>query len=170
MKKIYFTALLFSIITGFLHAQDDSSTLVRVGDSAPAFTCATIDGKTIDISKLNGKIILINFFATWCPPCLAELPELQKDIWEPYSDRSDFVLLIVGREHTQAEVEAFIEKKKFTMPFVPDPNREIFKLYATQNIPRNVVIGKDGKILFQSMGYSEEEFIKLKELLAKVLD
>lgn len=170
MKKFYFTTFLFFIATGLLCAQEDPSSLVSIGDQAPTFTCTTIDGKTIDISKLKGRIIMINFFATWCPPCNAELPELQKDIWEPYRDRSDFVLLIVGREHTQAEVEAFVEKKKFTMPFVPDPNREIFKLYATQNIPRNVVIGKDGKILFQNIGYSKEEFGKLKDLLAKELN
>jgi len=141
-------------------AQTDTTTLTRIGDKAPVFSCNTIDGKTIDISKLQGKIIMINFFATWCGPCNLELPLLQKNIWDKYKDNHDFELIILGRQHTEKEVSDFVISKKFTMPFAPDPNREIYKLYATQFIPRNIIIGKDSKIIFQSIGYTEEEFKK----------
>jgi peroxiredoxin len=165
---------IFSLITGFLmfsalNAQTDTSTLTKVGDKAPAFTCTTTDGKTIDINKLQGKIIMINFFATWCPPCNKELPVLQKNVWEKYKNNKDFVLVIVGREHNEKEVKDFVTAKKFTMPFAPDPKRAIFSLYATQSIPRNVIIGKDGRIIFQSIGYTEEEFKKIEVLLAEKL-
>ena len=112
---------------------------------------------------------MLNFFATWCGPCNSELPVMQNNIWDKYKDRPDFILVILGREHNEQEVRDFVENKHFTMPFAPDPNREIFKLYATQNIPRNVVIGKDGRILFQSMGYTEEEFKKLETFLSQEL-
>lgn len=150
-------------------AQTDTTTLTRTGDKAPQFICKTIDGKVFDISKLQGKIIMINFFATWCGPCNLELPVLQKNIWEKYKDNSSFALIILGREHNEKEVTDFVNTKKFTMPFAPDPKREIYKLYATQFIPRNVIIGKDGKILFQSRGYTEEEFRQIEELLAQKL-
>jgi len=91
---------------------------------------------------------------------------LQKDVWSKYKDNPDFRLIIIGRVHNEQEVRDFVAKKNFTMPFAPDPTREIFKLYATQNIPRNVIIGKDGRIIFQSMGYSEDDFKKLEEFLA----
>jgi peroxiredoxin len=136
---------------------------------APAFRCKTIDGKSIDVNKLRGKVIMVNFFATWCPPCNLELPSLQKKIWDKYRNNQKFVLIILGREHTEAEVRDFVTRKNFTMPFAADQKREIFSLYATQNIPRNVIIGKDGKILYQGTGYSEEEFSKIEKLLADQL-
>lgn len=64
------------------------------------------------------------------------------------------------------EVKAFAESKKFTMPFAPDPHRRVFSLYATQNIPRNVITGSDGKIIFQSTGYNEQEFKELETLFS----
>jgi peroxiredoxin len=167
MRKVFISLLLqiFSVL--IISAQVDTTTLTKVGDIAPVFTCKTLDGKTIDISKLRGKIVMINFFATWCPPCNLELPVLQKNIWEKYKNNPDFVLIILGREHTEKEVKDFVVKKSLNMPFAPDPKREVFKLYATQNIPRNVIIGKDGRIIFQNTGYTEEEFKKIESLIAE---
>lgn len=165
MKKAAFV-LAISLFTAVTFSQADTTTLTKPGDYAPVFSCKTIDGKVLDISKMKGKVILLNFFATWCPPCNLELPVLQKNIWDKYKGKSDFVLVILGREHTDAEVAEFVKKKGFTMPFAADPERVIFSKYATQSIPRNVVIGRDGKILYQSIGYSPEEFKKLEELIA----
>jgi peroxiredoxin len=166
MKKILITLIFGAISAAFLNAQSDTTTYKKTGDPAPVFTCRTIDGKMIDISKLRGKIIMINFFATWCPPCNKELPVLQKNIWDKYKNNKDFALIILGREHSEKEVKDFVSAKGFTMPFAPDPKREIFKLYASQSIPRNVLVGKDGKIIFQSIGYTEEEFGKIEKILA----
>ncbi len=152
-----------------MNAQEDQSTLLRTGDIAPTFRCRTIDGKDFDLSKCKGKIVMVNFFATWCGPCNQELPVLQENIWNKYRNNNDFVLIILGREHSEQEVREFVIKHKFTMPFAPDPGREIFRQYATQNIPRNVIIGRDGKILFQSYNYTKEEFAKLENILAQYI-
>ena len=149
--------------------QQESSDLVKVGDAALQFTCKTLDGKTIETGRLSGKIVLINFFATWCGPCNQELPVLQKNVWDKYKNNPDFVLIILGREHSEKEVRDFVTTKKFTMPFAPDPKREIFSKYASQSIPRNVIIGRDGKIIFQSIGYTPEEFKTLESFLEKAL-
>lgn len=150
-------------------AQTDKATLTKIGDKAPVFICKTLDGRTIDIAKLQGKIIMINFFATWCGPCNLELPVLQKNIWEKYKGNKDFELIILGREHTEKEVSDFVKSKKFTMPFAPDPKRAIFNLYANLSIPRNIIIGKDGRIIFQSIGFSETEFKKIEAFLGEQL-
>jgi len=162
-------AAIFTVSVSVSSAQDDPSTLTKVGDKVPQFTCKTIDGKTVDISKLQGKIVMINFFATWCGPCMLELPVLQKNIWDKYKNRSDFELIILGREHNETEVSNFVKTKSFTMPFAPDPERKIFSLFATQSIPRNVIVGKDGKIIFQSIGFTPEEFKGIEALLAENL-
>lgn len=166
MKKQILLLLVGFLTIHIAASQTDTTSLTRIGDKAPVFACKTTDGKIIDISRLQGKIIMINFFATWCGPCNLELPVLQKNIWNKYKDNQDFALIIIGREHNEKEVRDFVTNKKFTMPFAPDPDRGIFKLYATQNIPRNIIIGKDGRIIYQSTGYSEEEFKKLEEFLA----
>ena len=169
MKKPILTLLFVFIPVLFGYGQKDTTTFTKVGDKVPQFTCKTIDGKTIELSKLKGKIIMINFFATWCSPCNLELPVLQKDIWDKYKNNPNFVLIILGREHSEKEVQDFVTNKGFTMPFAPDPKREIFKLFASQSIPRNVIIGKDGKIIFQSMGYTAEEFKKIENFLEEKL-
>lgn len=169
MKKIIPVLLALVTVAGFVNAQTDATTLNKTGDNAPVFTCRTIDGKTVDLSKMQGKVVMINFFATWCGPCNLELPVLQKNIWEKYKDRKDFALIILGREHSEEEVSKFVKSKNFTMPFAPDPERKIFGLYATQNIPRNVIVGKDGKIIFQGTGYSGEEFGKIEKVIAENL-
>lgn len=161
------TAMLLTMAVA--RGQQESYDLVKVGDNAPQFTCKTIDGKTIETARLQGKIILINFFATWCGPCNQELPVLQKNVWDKYKDNPDFVLIILGREHSEKEVRDFVTSKKFTMPFAPDPKREIFSKYASQSIPRNIIIGRDGKIIFQSIGYTPEEFRTLEAFLEKAL-
>jgi peroxiredoxin len=166
MIKVFISLFLTYAVVTITVAQTDSTTLTRIGVKAPYFTCKTLDGKTIDIGRLQGKIIMINFFATWCGPCNLELPVLQKNIWAKYKDNPDFVLIILGREHNEKEVRDFASSKKFEMPFAPDPDRKIFSLYATQSIPRNIIIGKDQKIIFQSIGYSPEEFKKIEDILA----
>jgi len=169
MKKILFSLFVFLTAIAIVSAQADTTTLTRIGDKAPVFTCTTIDGMTIDISKLQGKIVMLNFFATWCGPCNLELPVLQKNIWDKYKNNGNFQLIILGRQHNEIEVRNFVQSKKFTMPFAPDPERKIYGLYATQFIPRNVIIGKDGRIIFQSIGYTPEEFKKIEDLLAEKL-
>jgi peroxiredoxin len=169
MKKAFLTFWLTLSAVMIITGQSDTTTFTKTGDIAPRFVCKTTDGKTIDINKLQGKIVMINFFATWCPPCNLELPVLQKLVWEKYKDNPNFILIIVGREHNEQEIKDYVKAKNFTMPFAADPKREIFKLYASQSIPRNVIIGKDGKIIFQSIGYTEEEFKKIETLLAKNL-
>ena len=150
-------------------AQEEETTLVKAGEKAPLFTCKTIDGKTIDLAKLKGKVIMINFFATWCGPCNQELPVLQKNIWEKYRNNPDFVLIVLGREHTEQEVIDFAKKKNLDLPFAPDVERKIFSLYAKSSIPRNVIIDKKGVIVLHEIGYTPEAFQEIEDMLAGML-
>ncbi len=169
MKRLLTAALFAATLSATGKAQADTTTFTKTGQKAPSFICTTIKGKTIDINKLHGKVVWINFFATWCPPCNKELPVLQKEVWDKYKNNPEFVLVILGREHTEKELKDYVARKHFTMPFAPDPSRKIFGLYASQNIPRNVIIGKDGTIIFQSTGYTPEDFRKAEDTAAEAL-
>jgi peroxiredoxin len=165
MKSNYIFLLMalygFTIAT---FAQDET-TLVKVEEKAPDFTIEMGNGTTKQLSELQGKVVWINFFATWCPPCRKELPHLQKEVYEKFKNRNDFEVLVIGREHDWNEVNKFKADHNYLLPFYPDKNREIFGKYAKQNIPRNFIIDKEGKIAVASSGFNEKEF---GEIVAKV--
>jgi peroxiredoxin len=163
MKSIgLVTVFAVALLRQTTFADDEAkSTLVKVGDNAPDFTCQTLSGDEFSLSMQKGKVVLVNFFATWCGPCLAELPHVEKEVFRKYGDRKDFALIVIGREHTAQELDKFKKEKGLSFPMAADPKRGIYSKYAKEYIPRNFVVGKDGKIKWVSVGYSESDFQKL---------
>lgn len=167
--RILLTMMLVVCLTVPAASQDgDNSTLTKVGQAVPNFAVTTLGGNTLKMSDLKGKVILINFFATWCGPCMSEMPKVETEIWQKLKS-DQLVVLAIGREHTSDELVKFNKEKGFTFSIAPDPKREVYKLFATQYIPRNYVIDKSGKIAFQGMGYAPEEFGKMVELIKGLL-
>lgn len=167
MKRLFLICFLI-LFTTVLFAQDEF-TLAKQGEKAPDFSFETAPGKTVKLSELKGKVVWVNFFATWCPPCRKELPHLQEEVFDKYKANKDFVLIILGREHSWEEINKFKADQKFTMPFSPDPKRKIFSIYAKQNIPRNFIIDKEGNIAYSSIGFNEEDFEKQKAIVSDLL-
>lgn len=149
-------------------AEIEKTTLVKVGMEAPNFTVDMFDGSKVVLAELKGKVVLVNFWATWCPPCREELTHVQKDIIDRFAGKP-FVFLPISRGEKRSTVEAFRNKMGYTFPMGLDGDQSIFRKYASNYIPRNFLIGKDGKVIYVSVGYDEKEFAELITAIEQAL-
>ena len=171
MLVLAIAIIVFMLVTPTTaQAQDrptpEQATLVKDGMVAPDFELTMFDGSVVKLADLKGKVVLLNFWATWCPPCRKELSRVEKDIIEKFKGKP-FVFLPVSRGEKKEVVAAFREKMGYTFPMGLDTDNSIYKKYAETYIPRNFLIGKDGKVVKASVGYDEAEFAELIELIKK---
>lgn len=175
LEKAKFLALLFFVFaaaSGAAKAQnsDNFAAHTKVGEIMPVFSVQEVSGKTFSIATERGKVVVVNFWATWCPPCREEMPLLEKDIWEKYRSRSDFAMVAIAREQTQTTIAGFEKQHaEFTYPLAYDPHRSVYARFADAGIPRSYVVGRDGRIVFQSVGYGPGDIGKLDEAIEKAL-
>jgi peroxiredoxin len=146
---------------------DDRGYLVKVGDMAPDFTLQTISGETVKLSDLRGKVVMLQFTASWCGVCRKEMPFIESDIWKKHKDKPNFYLLGIDRDEPIETVQKFAEQTGVTYPMGLDPGADIFALYADRKagITRNVIINPEGRIVMLTRLYNEEEFA---EMCAKI--
>lgn len=142
---------------------------LKKGDKLPTFQLKSAVYGNVSSADLKGKVVLVSLFATWCGPCQLELAEVEKVLWPKYKDNKDFVLLVVGREHTDEQLKTYNERKKFTFPLYPDPKREVFSLFAEKSIPRAYLFNKQGEAVYTSLGYEKEEFGRLLNAIEAAL-
>lgn len=146
----------------------DSVSYVGVGDEAPSFLLTDSDGQQFFLEQQRGKIVLVNFFATWCGPCMQELPHVQK-LWDANRENAGFALIVIGREETDESITRFRMEHSYSFPMAADPDRSAYSLYAKELIPRTYLIARDGKICFASTGFYDGGAEKLELELAKQL-
>ena len=146
-------------------AANKPGTLTRIGQPAPDFSLQTLEGKVFALSEQRGRVVLLNFFATWCGPCQEELPQLQR-VWDEFHKSDGFSMLVMAREESVEKVRAFRGKQGFQFPMAADSEGSAYSRFAKERIPRTYLVSRDGTILYQCTGYYEAEIGKLKALLA----
>jgi thiol-disulfide isomerase/thioredoxin len=129
----------------------------------PAFNVT----ETATSQSLLGRPSLIVFFATWCPGCQMELPHVQA-LYEKYGKSGKIAIVGFAREQTSADVDSLWQQQAFTFPAYPDPQREIYALFAKQTIPRCYLFDASGKLVYKSAGYSPEEVSELLKAVEQI--
>jgi peroxiredoxin/outer membrane lipoprotein-sorting protein len=134
-----------------------------VGKSAPPFTLKGVKGSTVSLASYKGRVVLLDFWATWCRPCRIEMPRVEA-LYKEFKAKG-LVVFGVNVAEDPATVKGFLAQNPYTMPILLDAKREASQLYQADAIPTLVVIGKDGKISSYFQGVREESV--LREALAK---
>jgi peroxiredoxin len=162
---IFFFILLNSILS---YGQDkkvyDNGYLVKVGDIAPDFTINEAGGKSYRLTDLKGKVIMLQFTASWCSVCRKEMPFIEKEIWEEKKS-AGLVVIGIDRDESPDKVLKFKKDIGVTYPLALDPGADIFGLFADKEagVTRNVIIDRSGKIIFLTRLYERKEFEEMKK-------
>ncbi len=170
--KFIFTAIMVAF-SFLLNAQttDDRGYIVKVGDMAPDFSIKLTTRKIVQLKELKGKIVMLQFTASWCGVCRKEMPFIESDIWQKHKSNPNFALIAIDRDEPLETVLKFAESTKITYPIGLDPNANIFASYAQREagITRNVIIDKTGKIVMLTRLFNEMEFNEMKNKIEELL-
>lgn len=141
--------------------------LIKGDKRAPDFSLLDLHGRKVGLKQFRGKIVLLNFWATWCGPCKEEMPFLQ--VLHQQFKEKDFVLLTVSVDYEGVKpVQEFINKQRYTFPVLLDPQCEVLDLFEVKGIPTTFIIDKKGKMLGRAIGPRDwkcQEAISLIDML-----
>lgn len=177
--KLFTFILLMSTLTIATKAQvvqkeipADYGYIVKIGQQAPDFTTVSAEGKTVRLSDFKGKVVMLQFTASWCGVCRKEMPHIEKDIWQKHKNKEDFALFGIDLDEPLEKVQKFAEQIPVSYPLLLDPEGKIFYSYAEKGagVTRNVIIDKEGKIVYMTRLYKEEEFNEMKAVIDKLLE
>jgi peroxiredoxin len=140
--------------------------LVKVGDTAPDFTVNEAGGKTYRLSDLRGKVVMLQFTASWCGVCRKEMPFIEEEIWIP-GKKQGLAVIGIDRDEPVETVRKFASDMKITYPLALDPGAGIFGLFAEKQagVTRNVIIDRNGKIIFLTRLFERDEFDEMQKII-----
>ncbi len=151
--------------------QGDRGYHVKIGDNVENINFDLIDGYDVSLVELKGKVVVLQFTASWCSVCRKEMPYLEKEVWQKHKN-DNFILIGVDYDEPLEKVIAFAEKMNVTYPIAMDPDGSIFNKFAYKGagVTRNVVIGKDGRIAYLTRLFEREEFDHMKDIIANLVN
>jgi len=169
MKKIILAIIIVGMlgwaVYDFVINRDSTEVGTSVGDMAPDIELTTLNGETVKLSDYRGSKVFVNFWATWCPPCRAEMPDIQK-----FDNDEDVQILAVNLTSTEKsvdDVQKFVDELGLTFPILKDEKGKVEQMYKVNAYPTSYLIDSDGvirKVALGAMNYEMmvQEFEKIK--------
>lgn len=149
----------------------DYGYVVKIGQQMPDIEMTLTDGTKVSTADLKGKVVMLQFTASWCGVCRREMPHIEKDIWQKHNNNPDFALIGIDMDEPLETVKKFAKDMKITYPLALDPDGKIFYTFAAKGagVTRNVIIDRSGKIVFMTRLFKEEEFNEMKKVIDSLL-
>jgi peroxiredoxin len=170
MKKAFIIFFVTLVAGACVNSQEKKAYkddyIVKTGDMAPDFVVNEAGGKSYKLSDLRGKVVMLQFTASWCSVCRKEMPFIEKEIWIA-GKGSGLVVIGIDRDEPLEKVLNFIKDIGITYPLALDPGAEIFSLFALKEagVTRNVIIDRSGKIIFLTRLFDRKEFDSMKKVI-----
>ena len=159
MKKatlIGIIAVLAAIGFLFFYGQNSGKRvkIIREGDRAPEFRLSALDGKAVSLSSHRGKVVMVHFWATWCPPCVEELPTLER-LYRAYYGKDLEILAVSVDEGGAGAVGQFMQRNRFALPVLLNPDQSVARQYGTFKFPETYLIDRDGIVRKKVIGAAD---------------
>ncbi len=166
MKKLVVVILFFCVQLSFSQEEIHRGYKVKVGDMSPQISLSLLDGTAITNKSREGKVVVLQFTASWCSVCRKEMPHLEKEVWQRFKN-DDFILIGIDLKEKTEKVKRFIDQMKVTYPIAIDADGSLFESFTLPRagVTRNIVLNKEGKIIFLTRLYKVEEFNKMIEVI-----
>jgi peroxiredoxin len=144
---------------------------VKIGDKIQDFTMTLTNGRTVSSKDWKGKVVMLQFTASWSGVCRRAIPFIENEIWSKHKKNPKFELYGIDRDEPLETVRKFIKDVDLTYPLAIDPQAEIFGMFAGKKagVTRNVIIDKEGRIAFVTRLFKEDEFKQMAEVIDRLL-
>jgi peroxiredoxin len=155
-KQIAFLGVLIILVGLFvagslLKGRQQVNKIITTGDRAPEFRLQATDNRFVSLSDLKGRVVMVHFWATWCPPCVEELPTLDK-LYRALKGEDFEMLAISVNEEGAAAVVPFMQKNRLNVPVLFDPGKSIAGLYGTYKFPETYIVDRQGIVRYKAIG------------------
>lgn len=171
MKKLLFLFSLLLLSSIGEAQEEDRGYIVKIGDKAPDIDIIYTDGTRKKLSDFRGKTVMLQFTASWCGVCRQEMPFIEKDIQGKYKNNPDFALIGIDLKESREKTIQFAKDLKITYPLTLDPEGKSFYAFAAKGagVTRNIIINKEGVIVYLTRLYTPEEFQGMLNVIEKLV-
>ena len=140
-----------------------------IGSTAPDFTLTDMEGQQVSLSQYRGKIVILNFWATWCPPCREEMPSMEA-LYQKFKERGFVMLAVNVDENGESAVKKFLQKTPYTFPILLDSDNVAQNLYGVFRFPESFIIDREGIVVEKIIGGRDWSSVGASKMLNFLLN
>jgi len=154
LRTLAVVAVVVAVAFGYVRLAENKGYALKAGTPAPLFRLPSLGGGDVDLASYRGKVVVLNFWATWCPPCIAEMPSLER--LHRALGSEGLAVVTVSTDEDAAELKRFVAERGLTMPVLQDPGGRVAASdYHTTGYPETFVLDREGRLLQHTVGPAE---------------